>query len=85
MSWISKSLTINLDKENIQPNIFAEHNPIKVVWKGYRKSRGRWSLNHTLLLQKVVNKHKKDLAEFFKLNNTEGMSSSKQSFFLEES
>lgn len=66
MCWISKTLTINLDKAAIQLKISADHNPIEVGWQWNGKLRGRWRLNDVLLLQDdVVSKCKKKIWKIF--------------------
>lgn len=50
------------------PKILADHNPI--IWKNASKKERRWRLSGALLLQdKVIQQCKKDLMEYFSINN----------------
>ena len=42
-------LKSEIDKLNIQTSTWADHNPLKIVWKDRRKQKGRWTLNMAIL------------------------------------
>lgn len=60
---------MNLKKAKLEPKIFADHNPLLIVWHGIGPKGRRWRLNdNSLLEEETLRKCKKDLEEYFKLN-----------------
>uniref|UniRef100_A0A2D4LLC6 Uncharacterized protein n=1 Tax=Micrurus spixii TaxID=129469 RepID=A0A2D4LLC6_9SAUR len=59
----------------ILPNFWADHNPLKINWRGRKKTRCRWTLNTQILKHtKYFQKLREELTYFFKENNKQNMS-----------
>ena len=47
--WTTSDLRVGIDELNIQTNLWADHNPLKITWKGKGKQKERWTLNTMVL------------------------------------
>uniref|UniRef100_A0A2D4FV37 Endonuclease/exonuclease/phosphatase domain-containing protein n=1 Tax=Micrurus corallinus TaxID=54390 RepID=A0A2D4FV37_MICCO len=67
MAWMGGE--INEEGENIEilPNCWVDHNSIKIIWRGRKRTKPRWTLNTQILKEKeCTQKLKKELKFFFK-------------------
>uniref|UniRef100_A0A8C6YH80 exodeoxyribonuclease III n=1 Tax=Naja naja TaxID=35670 RepID=A0A8C6YH80_NAJNA len=68
--WMDSDLMENIVKVEIGINIWADHNPIHIQWKG--EKLGRWTLNNVVLRDKTyIEMMKKELNIFFEINKKE--------------
>uniref|UniRef100_A0A2D4HTE2 Uncharacterized protein n=2 Tax=Micrurus TaxID=8634 RepID=A0A2D4HTE2_MICLE len=71
MMWASTELISNIQEINIETSTWADHNLLKVIWKGQRK-RSRWTMNDSILKEKKFNQFmERELDFFFKENRKE--------------
>uniref|UniRef100_A0A2D4P6H5 Uncharacterized protein n=1 Tax=Micrurus surinamensis TaxID=129470 RepID=A0A2D4P6H5_MICSU len=69
MLWVNGTIGKDTYIVEIIANIWADHNPLKIVWKGQKKRRMRWTLNLQILKEKEYNQRiKNELETFFKIN-----------------
>uniref|UniRef100_A0A2D4G8N2 Uncharacterized protein n=1 Tax=Micrurus corallinus TaxID=54390 RepID=A0A2D4G8N2_MICCO len=64
MAWVNGDLNKNIERIETMPNIWANPNPLKIMWKGQKRKRGRWTLNAQILKEK---EHIQKISEEFKL------------------
>ena len=58
MVWTTIDRRVGIDEYT--KNIWADHNPLKIVWKEKEKQKGRWTLNTMILKeQEFIDKAKK--------------------------
>uniref|UniRef100_A0A2D4GB65 Endonuclease/exonuclease/phosphatase domain-containing protein n=1 Tax=Micrurus corallinus TaxID=54390 RepID=A0A2D4GB65_MICCO len=66
MAWTSKTLVNDIESVEIAPNVWADHNPMVITWKGQQKQRGRWTLDPQILREKeYLERVKKEIDFFF--------------------
>uniref|UniRef100_A0A2H6MW64 Uncharacterized protein n=1 Tax=Micrurus carvalhoi TaxID=3147026 RepID=A0A2H6MW64_9SAUR len=69
MVWANGTIGKDIYKVEIMPNIWADHNLVKIVWKGQRKRKMRWILNLQILKEKEYKQRiKNELETFLKIN-----------------
>uniref|UniRef100_A0A8C6VAE5 Reverse transcriptase domain-containing protein n=1 Tax=Naja naja TaxID=35670 RepID=A0A8C6VAE5_NAJNA len=74
MIWTSADLFFNIQKIETEASIWADHNPMIIIWKG-QKMRSRWTLNNKILKEEdFKQKMERELVFFFKENKKEDTS-----------
>uniref|UniRef100_A0A2D4MV25 Endonuclease/exonuclease/phosphatase domain-containing protein n=1 Tax=Micrurus spixii TaxID=129469 RepID=A0A2D4MV25_9SAUR len=75
MAWMNGDLIREIQDTKILTNIWADHNPLQMTWKGKRHKTGRWTLNSQLLKEQgYTEKIKEELIGFFKCNEKQDTS-----------
>lgn len=49
MIWASIELRNGIEEAEMLPNLWADHNPIKIRWYEQKRKRTRWTLNTMIL------------------------------------
>uniref|UniRef100_A0A2H6MVV2 Endonuclease/exonuclease/phosphatase domain-containing protein n=1 Tax=Micrurus carvalhoi TaxID=3147026 RepID=A0A2H6MVV2_9SAUR len=71
MIWMDLEFLEKIETMEILPNSWADHNPIKLIWRG-KKKIGRWTFNKSLLRDKeYIQMINKELKIFLEINMNE--------------
>uniref|UniRef100_A0A2H6NCP1 Uncharacterized protein n=1 Tax=Micrurus carvalhoi TaxID=3147026 RepID=A0A2H6NCP1_9SAUR len=74
MIWMSPELRTDILEVEIEPSVWAVHNPIKLIWRGV-KNNLRWTLNQAILRDKEFTQPAAiEIGFFFRENTREDIS-----------
>uniref|UniRef100_A0A2D4PQA1 Endonuclease/exonuclease/phosphatase domain-containing protein n=1 Tax=Micrurus surinamensis TaxID=129470 RepID=A0A2D4PQA1_MICSU len=75
MAWVNGNLLKEVQDIKILTNIWADHNPLQIIWKDRRYKKSRWTLNSQLLKEQgYTQKIKEELIGFFNCNRKQDTS-----------
>uniref|UniRef100_A0A2D4MGR0 Uncharacterized protein n=1 Tax=Micrurus spixii TaxID=129469 RepID=A0A2D4MGR0_9SAUR len=68
MVWMSRGINTDIKEVDIEPSLWANHNPIKYSWRGCKKI-ARWTIQHVILKEKEFkSRMEKELGLFLSEN-----------------